>query len=331
MILRRLILVFLGGILLPGCTSLGSHILSNPNNYLSEAELIDASPTDLGFENRKFCDLNGEKCIPYLFASAYSAEKFSKDQTVYYNLHTQSGDVESSISHRMTPDTFGRAKGTAILLHGYGGSKEAMMVTAFYFRALGMKTILPDLFGHGASDEEFKFATKEHKSFSALINNLKSNQQIEAPIIVVGHSMGALAAINLLQESQDVQGAILLAPMLRFDKASEKYLPYKLPTISQFISQRMLNDIVESAMNDAGVTLSDTDIIHKIKNSKKPLLVVTSDKDSVSPSNYFSSLSGDNVQLIEFNGRNHPSLIAFSTEDTKVIESWLYEMIFLQQ
>lgn len=328
MSLVKSLMIFFCGYLLSGCTTIGSHVISNPDIYLSEAELLNASPESKGFKKQTFCLSNENICIPYLIAAPYNPKDFKKNQAVFYNLHAGGNGVVNEISHRMKPDTFNRFKGTAVLLHGYGASKEAMMVTAFYFRALGMKTVIPDLYGHGDSDEDFAFAAREHLSFSKLLSALKQKNELHEPVILVGHSMGSLPSVNLLLEYPEASGAILLAPMLRFDEAAKRYLSYKFPNLSQLLSEQKLGDIVNNAMEEARVDLADTDIIEKSKQSSKPILFINSDIDSVSPALYFSQLKGEHIQLTEFKGRSHPSLIAFSTKDAEVVEQWLSTKIF---
>lgn len=326
---NKVILLALCICILTGCTSMGTFIISNPNTYLSEAEFIPVEPKEIGFEQKEICSSNNEVCMPYLFAQPYEVKDFPDGKSVYYNIHAEGDGIENNIFHRMTPDTFNRIKGTAVIIHGYGGAKETMMATAIYFRAIGMKVVLPDLFGHGDSKEEFVFATSEHELLSKLLNKLNTNEELIEPVVIVGHSMGALPSLNLLIESNKVNGAILLAPMMRFDLAAKKYLPYKAPFLSKVFSGS-LDNIVEQSMKDTNVVLTDTDILSKASLIKKPVLVVNSDVDSVSPPEYFSSLESDFITLEVFKGRNHSSLMVFSKEDASLIEKWLKEEVHSQ-
>lgn len=305
---------------LSGCTSIGSYVISNPDVYLSEAEFIKAKPSDIGFEKHKFCSVSTTQCITYLAAEPYQAADFSADSSVYYNLHATGNSVENTISHRMTPDTFNRFKGTALLLHGYGGSKEAMMAMAIYFRALGMNVVIPDLFGHGESQEAFAFAAKEHNILDELLAKLALNQ-IDKRTVVVGHSMGALTASNLLL-SENVNAAILLAPMMSFELAAKEYLPYKSPLLSRLFYSR-IDDIVNQTMADAAVTIEETNLLSKLAYAEKPVLLINSDVDSLSPPAYFSSIQNEFVEKVTFKTRSHSSLMVFDGDDVGEIESWL--------
>lgn len=326
--LNKLIILALSVLFLSACTSFGSYIISHPDVYLSEAEFINIDPKDIGFTKDKFCSASSNKCIPYLFATSYQPSDFPKDGAVYYSLHSTGNGVENTISHRMPSKTFNRFKGTAVLLHGYGGKKEVMIATAIYFRAIGMNVIVPDLFGHGESKENFVFAAREHEIIEELLTDLESNSSKVEPVVVVGHSMGALSASNLLL-SDKVSAAILLAPMMRFDLAAKQYFPYKAPILNKFFANH-IDNMITQAMNEANVTLPETDLLSNTKKSNKPILLVNSNVDPVSEADYFSSVKNDNVKNIILKERSHSSLMVFSKEDANIIEKWLVQsQVFL--
>lgn len=308
-------------VLLSGCTSIGSYVLSNPNTYFSEVNFIKLTSKEVGFTKHEFC-LDHKQCTAYITAPPYNVDDFATNGSVYYNLHAIGNGVENTVTHKMTANTFNRFKGTALLLHGYGGNKEVMLATAIYFRAIGMKVIIVDLFGHGESNENFVFAAREHQILSKLLEQLTKKQQ--EPTIAVGHSMGALTASNLLLSNQ-VDAAILLAPMMRFDFAAKEYLPYKAPILNSIFS-RFIDDIVIQTMKDASVGLQETDLLSNLAKTSKPVLLINSNIDSVSPPGYFQSVENKQVTQLVFKNRAHSSLMVFSTEDAKKIEKWLKEL-----
>ncbi len=304
---------------LTGCVAVGHYVVSNPDIYLSEREFINVDPEEAGFSKEMFCSNKTNQCIPYLSALPYQASDYPEDGAIRYTLHASGNGVENSISHRLTPDTFNRFKGTAVLLHGYGGNKEIMLVAAMYFRALGMNVIVPDLFGHGESPERFAVAAKEHTIINELLTELE--QTNTTPVIAVGHSMGALPASKLLA-SQYIDGAILLAPMMRFDLAAKQYLPHKSSFMNDIFAPH-LDEIITVTMEDADVTLQQTDLLSSITATTKPVLIINSDIDIVSPPEYFAHLTSSNIEKEVFNARIHASLMLFDAKDALIIEDWL--------
>jgi len=321
--LNKLIASIICSLFLSGCTSFGSYIISNPDVYLSEAQFINKDPVEMGFSKQTFCSKRADLCIPYLSAASYQPNDFSEGGAAFYKLHATGNGVENLIAHRMTPDTFNRFKGTAILLHGYGGKKEVMLAAAIYFRGIGMNVIIPDLFGHGESEESFVFAAREHVIITELLTELAGKKKEVEPVVVVGHSMGALLATNLLLAEQ-VNAAILLAPMMRFDLAAKQYLPYKAPMLNKVFASH-IDDIVSQAMSEVSVSLPETDLLNTLYQTNKAILLVNSNVDSVSPPGYFSSIINENVKKIMSKDRSHSSLMVFSKEDASIVESWLVE------
>lgn len=318
--LRKLFTLALCSCHLSACTSIGSYVMSNPGVYLSEAEFIKAKPSEIGFEKQKFCSEFTRDCITYLTAAPYQAADFSPGSAVYYNLHATGNGVENVVAHRMTPDSFNRFSGNALVLHGYGGNKEAMMATAIYLRALGMEVIIPDLFGHGESKQAFAFAAKEHAILNELLAQLASKQKGK-PTLVVGHSMGSLTASNLLS-SDYVEAGILLAPMMSFELAAKEYLPYKSALLSSFFYSR-IEHMVNQTLANASVTLEETNMLTTLANTEKPVLLINSDVDTLSPPAYFSSVNNNLVKKVMFKNRSHSSLMVFDRNDAGSVEQWL--------
>ena len=181
-----------------------------------------------------------------------------------------------------------------------------------------------DLFGHGESQSDFVFGAKEHELYTKILGDINANEAITKPIVTVGHSMGGVPAANVLSESELVDGAILLAPMIRFDQAAKLYLSYKSPMLNGVLSNDM-DDIVSKAMATKNIDPQSTDISLTIANTRKPVLIVNSDVDTVSPIDKFSNLKSEFIQQKIFKGRSHPSLIAFDNDDAKFVESWILD------
>ncbi len=319
--LHRGLWCLVGALFVTGCTTIGAHIISNPDTYLaSHFQDIDLQRFDT--EKRTYC-LNLEPpCIKYLYAKAYQPAKFTDNTNVYYTVDASGNGVTNRFTYTATPEMFNRKQGTAILFHGFGGKKEAMLVTSIYFRALGMDVIAVELFGHGESDRDFVFGAKEHGIISRLIEHIDSTASLTKPVIAIGHSMGALPTANTMLESGEVDGAILMAPMTRFDDAATFYLAYKSPLLNRLFSGH-LDDIVSAAMKKKNISPTETDISEIISQTTEPTLIINSDVDTVSPPDRFAHLDNELIQVEVVKGRSHASLIAFDEYDATTVETWL--------
>lgn len=78
----------------------------------------------------------------------------------------------------------------AILLHGYGGRKEDMLAIALVLQKEGINCVIPDLPGHGESDDIFSL-----RNVNCLIEGINEIAS-QGKMMVAGHSIGALIAMN---------------------------------------------------------------------------------------------------------------------------------------
>lgn len=313
-------------LLVMSCTTIGSHVLNNPRLYLASGAVANIDLERFGVEKSSYCSNSKATCIQYLFAEAYQEQDFSDGEYVQYTIHATGNGLENRVAFKRSNEDFNRLRGTAVLVHGFGASKEAMVFTSIYFRALGFDIIALDLFGHGDSDQEFSFGASEHTLYSELLSSLASSS-LQQPMIIVGHSMGALPSTKVLALSEHVDGAILLAPMIRFDLAIEQYLAYKNATVHRLFEEK-LEDIVNLSMLQRNVDVTQTDITRLLKTVAKPVLLINSDVDSVSPVEYFSDIDNQSINKQVFNSRSHPSMISFSTDDTALVEAWLKQHFY---
>lgn len=318
----KLTTLIVSALLLTGCTSIGTHILSNPKIYLSDSGFQNIDLKRFDIEKNELCILSDSECIKYLYAISYQPEEFPEHANVHYTIDATGNGVTNNFTYKAAATTFNRVKGTAILFHGFGASKEAMLALSIYFRSIGMDIIAVDLFGHGESTRDFALGAKEHEVFSSLISEINAKQALVKPVIAVGHSMGALTAAKISLDSKIVDGAILLAPMIQFDDAAEFYLAYKSPMLNKMFSEHM-GEIVSAVMEDKSVSPLETNTSLIIKETHKPTLIFNSDVDTVSPAEQFTFQSNDVVQTEVLTKRSHSSLIAFDVEDAKTVEEWL--------
>jgi uncharacterized protein len=103
-------------------------------------------------------------------------------------------------------------KGTVILFHGFSGEKSGMMDKALFFDSMGFHTVVVDFIGSGGSEGRvttlgYRESIQVKQCFAYI------QRQMETPIYLMGTSMGAVAIMKALSES-DIQpkGIILESP-----------------------------------------------------------------------------------------------------------------------
>jgi alpha-beta hydrolase superfamily lysophospholipase len=91
------------------------------------------------------------------------------------------------------------AKGSIVLLHGYGSTKGAKLPEAMYFREQGYNTFLLDFRAHGNSEgHSCSIGFKEAEEVKLAYDHVRSRGT--QPVILWGMSMGAAAILKAVPE-----------------------------------------------------------------------------------------------------------------------------------
>ena len=100
-----------------------------------------------------------------------------------------------------------------IVLHGWGANAEMMLPLARPLQAAGFTVLLIDARNHGASDaDNFSSMPRFAEDLDAAIDWLKTRPEaIPEQIAVIGHSVGAAAALLSASRRNDLAGVISLA------------------------------------------------------------------------------------------------------------------------
>ncbi len=105
------------------------------------------------------------------------------------------------------------ARGTVILLHGYGVSSYAMFPWALLLAEQGWRCVLVDLRGHGgSSSQRVYFGTQELHDLRALLTQVQLTHHIDLPVSVVGHSFGAVLALRWKLDDPRVGRVVSMSP-----------------------------------------------------------------------------------------------------------------------
>jgi pimeloyl-ACP methyl ester carboxylesterase len=300
---------------LSGCSSVVSSYISSQQSF--GYDQISSSDTLVrqGFSKSEFCSITSGLCLSYLEATPMSdKQRLSYQVTIQAN-----GKEELSRLEIQRKDTNCYA-GLVVLLHGFRASKEYMVNSALYFRFLGFDVIVPDLLGHGESSPGIRFGIEDSDILSELLDKLDVSSK---PIFVVGNSLGAVAATQLLTSRTDIDGLVLQAPMVEFDQAVVNYANAYSPFYSSFIPDSSIGTGAVKALKDADVTLEQTNIVSTLPNSERPVLIIVSTNDPVAPPTSYTPISSALISVVEVSGRSHPSMSIINQQDNEVIQSWL--------
>jgi uncharacterized protein len=101
-------------------------------------------------------------------------------------------------------------KGTVLLFHGYGGSKDSLLPAAREFGKMGYETLLVDFYGSGGSQgNETSVGFHEADDVLAAFQYAR-RQSPDRPLILYGVSMGAAAILEAVHVRQIAPDALIL-------------------------------------------------------------------------------------------------------------------------
>lgn len=155
-------------------------------------------------------------------------EEYGKEMTqrvipsIYNNCqvyHHRHKEIDFTVQH-FVPEGH-QPDATILILHGFKEFKEVYTEIIYYLLQLNYEVFIYDHRGHGASNvpaesdieiNDFELYTEDAL---AIIQNIVLPHQLAEPIIVLGHSMGGLVSLNLLERAPYLfKGAILNSPEL---------------------------------------------------------------------------------------------------------------------
>jgi pimeloyl-ACP methyl ester carboxylesterase len=102
-------------------------------------------------------------------------------------------------------------RGYIVLLHGLAASKRVMSYMAAGFASQGLRVFVPDLPGHGRTEEPFSFERADQCAEN-LVRELIGRGLLDPErTVLVGHSMGGAIALRVATR-QPVAGVIAVSP-----------------------------------------------------------------------------------------------------------------------
>ena len=313
--LEKLIVLF-GLLSLTGCSVIISKYISGQQSFSYEHLARGDELAGLGFQKSNYCLDQNQTCISYL-----TAEPLTDSSKLDYEVTIDALGEEETIQLHLVRKNTGLYRGHVILIHGFRMTKEFMVNSALYFRFLGFSVLIPDLLAHGESGGEIGYGVLDSQILDDVLVHISGGK--ECPILVVGNSMGAVAATHLARRNKRVSGLILQAPMTIFDSASVNYINSYSPFMASFLPDHMIREGAVNALNNAGVSLSQTDIKPILSSLKIPTLILTSVNDPVAPYAYYEPSQSREVTVTRIENRSHPGMAVIGQLDSDHIQLWL--------
>jgi uncharacterized protein len=164
-----------------------------------------------------------------------------------------------------------------VIVHGLGDSLESYLEHAHVFRERRNTVLLVDLRGHGGSEgTQSTLGAREKADVTAAMAELRSRDLARGGIVLMGHSMGAVAVLRAAADVKDVRGVIVEAPYDTFRNtvAHHAKLMYGLPPWVPIIPLAIA--VTEWR---AGFRADDVDAVAAARRVQAPLLAIVDGND----------------------------------------------------
>ena len=164
-----------------------------------------------------------------------------------------------------------------VIVHGLGDSLESYLDHARPIRQRGSTVLLVDLRGHGGSQEALTtLGGREKADVTAAMEELRRRDLARSGIVLMGHSMGAVAVLLAAADVKDVRGVIVEAPYdtYRNTIAHHAKLLYGLPRWVPIIPLAI-------ALTEwrAGFRADDVDAVAAARRIHAPLFAIVDGND----------------------------------------------------
>ena len=262
-----------------------------------------------------------------------------RDVNIYYQAWRPGGDIKAAL----------------LVVHGLGEHSGRYMNVVNHFVPLGYAIYGLDHIGHGKSGglREFVDRFQDFTETLTIFYNLVVEQQPDAPIFILGHSMGGLiTSYYLLDHPSDFKGAIISGPLVEVGEDVSQFT-ILLGKILSVIAPKMgiieLDvdaisrdpDVVQAYVNDplvfhgktparlgAEIISAITRVTEEANKIRLPVLIVHGSEDRLAaPSGsqmLFDKAASEDKTLKIYDGLYHEVLNEPEREMVlKDIEDWL--------
>lgn len=227
-------------------------------------------------------------------------------------------------------------RATVLLFPGWGGTamKSAyLFVLAQVLRAEGCRVFLVDLRGQGCSSgDTCSYGYLDAKDLAHVVSVMRGENQITGPVVLAGHSYGAIAAIQAASVVPDVAGVMAVSgPKDLFSvsdtarRLAARNFPWLSPVVRPFFSDQAFRFAVSRAARRHGFEAEKSSALDGIQRFSGPVFIAHGDQDMDVPVANAIALKQarpEQTELRHYPGADHWSYL-LNEADLMPVRAWL--------
>jgi pimeloyl-ACP methyl ester carboxylesterase len=208
---------------------------------------------------------------------------------------------------------------TVILVHGWGGNAQMMLPLALPFHQAGMNVLLYDARNHGKSDgDTFSSLPRFAEDLGSVIAWIAKRDPGQK-IVVLGHSIGAAAAMLAASHRTDIDLVIAISGFAHPNLVMYRHLDR--PWLPQWVKPLILNYIQWVI----GYRFDEIAPMNRVRHVPCPILLVHGTEDRVVPISDMrlieqNTLPENDVHVVSIEGAGHESVDQFRQHANTLID-----------
>ncbi|WP_432463527.1 alpha/beta hydrolase [Agarivorans sp. QJM3NY_33] len=242
-------------------------------------------------------------CFPLILHRVYRAPRIIEQSTPAALGMNFSEQWLSSVNGKQLFSWFlpaNNSRCTLVIVHGWGANAEMMLPLAQPFYAAGMDVLLYDARNHGRSDRDsFSSLPRFAEDLGCALDWLQQRSPGHQ-LVVLGHSLGAAAAILSASRRHDIDLVIGLSGFAHPNLLMKRHLDK--PWLPRFMRTQILNYI----QHVIGFRFEDIAPMNRISELRCPVLLAHGTEDKVVPIS--------DMQLIQQNATDKQSMTIMAVE-----------------
>jgi uncharacterized protein len=208
---------------------------------------------------------------------------------------------------------------TVIIVHGWGANMQMLLPLALPFHEAGMNVLLFDARNHGKSDgDSFSSMPRFAEDLDCAIDWTRERDPAQK-IIVMGHSVGAAAALLAASRRDDINLVIGISGFAHPDLVMRRHLKRRwLPRFLVPIILRYVQWVIGHRFNDIAP-------MNRIRHIRCPVLLAHGTDDIVIPIDDMhlirdNALPDNDLHTLAFEDAGHASVESFQDHAGLLIE-----------